>query len=319
MALFRNKALLLAGILLIAGLIFTGCAGGKQTATEGKSQAIRMGTNVEFLEREDGLPALEKAYGFEFNREALVTMKTGLTYEALKNEKIDVAMGFATDGRIAAFDLVNLVDDKKFFPVYNPAPTIRSEVLEAYPGLAEDINKLPPLLDNDTLIELNKRIDVDGMEPREVAAEFLREKGLLEKDSKKEGPTITVSSKEFSEQLLLGQLLLQYLEAKGYPVEDQTGLGGTPILRRALQAGEIDVYWEYTGTVLMTVMKEQSITQQQEAYNKVRKWDKEENAIIWLDYAPANNTYTLMMKRQRAEKLGIKTISDLANHINGSN
>lgn len=128
-------------------------------------------------------------------------------------------------------------------------------------------------------------------------------------------PAVTVSSKAWTEQLILGSMLLELLEANGYPVEDQLGLGETPTLRPALKSGQIDVYWEYTGSILMTEMGEEQMSQEEEAYNKVKQWDKEENDIIWLDYAPANNTYTLMMKEERAKELGLESISDLAGYI----
>jgi len=142
--------------------------------------AVKVATDVEFLERPDGIPGLEEMYGFKFSRDNIVTMAIGLTYGALRDEKVDVAMGFATDGRIPAFNFVNLEDDKGFFPVYNPAPVIRQEILDAYPDLAEVINKLPPLLDNDTLANLNKTVDLDQKEPEEVARKFLLDNGLIE-------------------------------------------------------------------------------------------------------------------------------------------
>lgn len=141
---------------------------------------IRLATDVEFLERVDGIPGLEKEYGFKFNRDNVTTMAIGLTYGALKDKKVDVAMGFATDGRIPAFGFINLKDDKGFFPVYNPAPVIRQEILDAYPELPDLINKLPPLLDNATLANLNKSVDLDQKEPEEVAEQFLKENGLLD-------------------------------------------------------------------------------------------------------------------------------------------
>jgi len=143
------------------------------------SDDIILATNVDFLERVDGIPGLEEAYGFEFNRDNVITMESGLTYGALKDEKSDVAMGFGTDGRIPAFNFINLDDDQGFFPVYNPTPVIRQEVLDAYPDLAEVINQLPPLLDNDTLATLNMLVDVDQNEPEDIAEQFLIDNGLL--------------------------------------------------------------------------------------------------------------------------------------------
>ncbi|MGI6778949.1 MAG: glycine betaine ABC transporter substrate-binding protein [Acetivibrionales bacterium] len=144
------------------------------------SDAIGLATSLEFLERVDGIPGLEEKYGFKFNRDRVTTMEVGLTYGALRDNKVDVAMGFATDGRIPAFNFANLEDDNKFFPVYNPAPVIRQEILDAYPDLAEVLNKLPPLLDNDTLANLNKEVDVDQKEPEEVARQFLLDNELID-------------------------------------------------------------------------------------------------------------------------------------------
>lgn len=77
-------------------------------------------------------------------------------------------MGFATDGRIPAFGFINLEDDKGFFPIYNPAPTIRPEIVEAYPEIPGLIKEVSKELDDDTLAKLNKRVDMDREEPEDV-------------------------------------------------------------------------------------------------------------------------------------------------------
>lgn len=143
-------------------------------------EEIRLASNIEFLDRPDGIPGLQEKYGFEFNSKKVKTMAIGLTYEALKTDKTDVSMGFGTDGRIVAFDFQTLEDDLSFFPVYNPAPVIRQEILDAYPEIADVINQLPPLLDNETLSNLNKKVDVDQEEPEDVAREFLKENNLID-------------------------------------------------------------------------------------------------------------------------------------------
>ena len=306
-----SKKITILTILIISfAIIFTGCGNGQEDMLE-------LAASIEFLERDDGIHALEEEYGFEFGDDNIQTMEVGLSYSALDEEEVDVAMGFATDGRIPAFDLVILEDDKDFFPVYNPAPTINNEILEAYPELEEIINQLPPLLDEETLPQLNQEVDIEEREPVDVAREFLEENELLgDTDEDKEGPTIGIGSKAWTEQLILGNLLVELLERHGYPVDDRTGLGETPVLRNAMESGEIDLYWEYTGTVLMTVMEDEEISEAEEAYQRVKEWDQEENDITWLDYASANNTWTLMMLEEKAEELGIESISDLADHIN---
>ena len=312
-------------ISLVFTLFLTGCGqdeaqNANTTAETEKAEeveGIRLATTIDFFERDDGLSGLEKAYGFEFNDSNVNTMQPGLGYEALDSNKVDVAIGFATDGRIASMNLRILEDDNGFFPVYNPAPTIRGEILESYPELKSLINELPPLLGQEKQIELNKRVAVEEESPTKVAEDFLKENGLLaEEAEEKDGPTIAVASKPWTEQLILGHMTIKLLESHGYPVEDRTSLGETAVLRPAIESGEIDMYWEYTGTTLMTTMGyEEEIIESEEAYQTVKEWDAENNNIIWLDYAEANNTFCLLMKENKAEEMGIEKISDLEEHI----
>ncbi len=131
----------------------------------------------------------------------------------------------------------------------------------------------------------------------------------------REGPTISVASKAWTEQLILGNMLLEILRADGYAVEDRTGLGESDVIRPALHAGQVDMYWEYTGTTLLTLMEHEPVGDPDEAFELVKAWDERNNNVTWLDYAPANNTYTIMMVEEDAQQLGIETISDLADYI----
>lgn len=315
MRIVRNQylALLVTGLVLLAG-IAAGC-GGKQQAA-GPIEKWTFATDHEFSVRPDGLPELQKVYGFAFDQVEI--MDLGVTYGALKDGKVAAAMGFATDGRIAAFDLVNLEDDKHFFPVYNPAPVVRKEVMDRHPELKELLGKISPLLDTQTMINLNAQVDVEQKDPKEVARQWLLEKGLIKDQAP--APTkgkIVVGSKEFTEQLILGAITIQVLADAGYEAVDKTGLAGTEVVRRALQSGEIDVYWEYTGTAwLVHLGHEEPLTDSEECFAKVKEEDLAKHNLVWLDYAPFDNTYTIMMRKSDAEALGIKTISDLARVIN---
>ncbi len=135
-------------------------------------------TDHEYAIRIDGLVGLEELYGFQF--EDVKIMQVGITYGALKDGKVPVAMGFATDGRVKGFDLVNLVDDKQFHPVYNVAPCLNEEAYNKYPELKEIFAAVTPYMDNENMTRLNALVDLDGQTPEEVARDFLVEKGLIE-------------------------------------------------------------------------------------------------------------------------------------------
>lgn len=137
-------------------------------------------TNQEFYARPDGFKGVEQLYGFSFTDAQVHMMDSGLTYKALKDGQCSTAMGFATDGRIAAFGFVNLQDDKHFFPVYNPAPVVRKEIMDKYPSIADVLNPIAAKLTTDTMTQLNKSVDVDGKEPVQAACDFLTTNGFVQ-------------------------------------------------------------------------------------------------------------------------------------------
>jgi len=140
---------------------------------------LTFASNAEFYARPDGLKPLEQTYGFEFSREDVKRMDTGLVYQALKEHQVDVGLVFATDGRIPAFNFVMLKDDKNFFPNYALTPVIRKQVLDANPKLADYLNALSAKLDDATMARLNASVDVDKKTVEDVAATFLKQQGLV--------------------------------------------------------------------------------------------------------------------------------------------
>ncbi|MEJ7755126.1 MAG: glycine betaine ABC transporter substrate-binding protein [Nocardioidaceae bacterium] len=126
------------------------------------------------------------------------------------------------------------------------------------------------------------------------------------------GVKISVGSKEYPEQLILGQITVQALEGAGATVTDKTGLSGTNVARAALEKGETDVYWEYTGTAWTTFFKEtKTIDDPQQFFEAVRAAD-EKNDISWFALAPFNNTYAVGATAEAAEATGVTSISEYA-------
>lgn len=128
-----------------------------------------------------------------------------------------------------------------------------------------------------------------------------------------EGLDITVGSKDFDEQLVLGHISRIALEENGAAVTDRINLGGTDAARAALLEGEIDHYWEYNGTAWISFFGEtEPIPDRVEQYEVVRDRDLEENGLVWLPPSQFNNTYALAYQADAAEDLGNpQTLSDL--------
>lgn len=142
-------------------------------------KTLTFACNSEFYARPDGLRPLEKMYGFEFTQDEVKRMDSGLTYQALKDRQVDIALVFATDGRVPAFNFVILKDDKGYFPAYALTPVIRKAVLDANPSLGTILNSLSAKLDAPTMARLNASVDVSKKSFSDVAHEFLKQAGLI--------------------------------------------------------------------------------------------------------------------------------------------
>lgn len=127
--------------------------------------------------------------------------------------------------------------------------------------------------------------------------------------------TVVVGSKNFTEQQLLGAITAQYLQARNVSVDLRTGMGSAA-LRKAMESRQVHVYWEYTGTSLITYNKVTEKLDAAKTYARVKELDAEAG-IVWLNPSTANNTYAFAMQRKEAEAQGIRTLSDLAAKVNG--
>ena len=122
---------------------------------------------------------------------------------------------------------------------------------------------------------------------------------------------VRVGSKNFTEQFILGELYAQALEANGIKTDKKLNLGGTLIAHKALEEKQIDLYPEYTGTILLAVLKQESMTDAKAVYDKVKS-EYAAKGLVVLNQAPVNNTYVLVVRPDTAEKYKLETDSDLA-------
>jgi len=124
---------------------------------------------------------------------------------------------------------------------------------------------------------------------------------------------ITVGSKFFTEQVLLAELLAQHIEARtGIPVERKTNLGGTLLVHKALLAGELDLYVEYTGTALTAVLNETPSGDSASIYNRVKQFYAERYHLAVTEPLGFENTFAMVIRGDDARKFHLRRISDLA-------
>ena len=143
-----------------------------------KADQLSLTCAAAFVDRPDGIPGLQKAYGgFKFKDVKQVDLS--LRYKALLAGQTDITEAFSTDGTIAGNNLVVMQDDKNFFPPYQVSPVIRDDVLAANPDIKTILNPLAPKLTNDAVSAFNWEVEGKKREVADVAKEFLQKQGLL--------------------------------------------------------------------------------------------------------------------------------------------
>jgi osmoprotectant transport system substrate-binding protein len=143
--------------------------------------AASMCVESEFQSRDDGFPGVKKAYGFSLPAASEHLLDTAVVYTEVSKVGGACNFGevFTTDGRVASLKLNVVKDDKSFFPIYNPALSVRSDVAKKYPSLESLFKPIADKLTTGTLLALNKEVSVDGMKPRTVAEQWMRSEGFI--------------------------------------------------------------------------------------------------------------------------------------------
>lgn len=143
------------------------------------SDKLVAGVDTAWITREgDGYEGFKKDYGFQFK--SILPMQIGLVYDAVNAGKMDVILGYSTDGRIGSYDLVMLKDDRRFFPPYDAAPVVSNKLLKETPEVRDALNRLDGKISTKKMQELNFQADNDLVEPAVVAERFLKENNYFE-------------------------------------------------------------------------------------------------------------------------------------------
>ena len=138
---------------------------------------LKAGFTGEFAERADGYPGVAEKYSLRFGQ--VVDLEPSLMYEAIAREEVDVICAFTTDGRIEAYELQTLIDDKDFFPPYYAAPVLNRELFNRYPDVKKVLNRLTGRISNVEMQKMNFEVDENNRQPEDVARDFLINQGLV--------------------------------------------------------------------------------------------------------------------------------------------
>ena len=304
-------ALLLALPVLAAGYWLPQAAG-----------RLRAGFSPEFIGRADCLPGLTHAYGLVHLPN--VVLAPALVYEAARAANVDVIDGYSTDGRIRAYDLQVLRDDRHALPPYFAALVVRPALLRAHPELGPVLDQLSGQLSDSAMTNLNYQVDYLHHEPRAVAMAWLHRHGLWRapRPLLPGAPVVRLGSKIFAEQYILIEMYTALIRGNtNLAVATKTGLGGTTICFEALRGGEIDLYPEYTGTGLQVLLRPSAAVldslggRPAAVFQYVRAEFRRRYGLDWRAPLGFNNAYCLLMRRQQAGALGIASISDLGGYL----
>ncbi|RYZ81368.1 MAG: ABC transporter permease, partial [Proteobacteria bacterium] len=273
------------------------------------------GFTPEFIGRHDGFLGLQQKYGFDMRT---VVIEDAIMYKALYEHKLDVISGYSTDGRIKAFNLVALKDDKHIFPPYYAAPVVREEIIRKYPEVETALNLLSGRINDSIMTSLNYKADHLHQDPEAVAKEFLESQGLYKPARPNPAGKITIGSKIFGEQYILSAMYTMLIRGNtNLEVATKTGLGGTKICFDALTNNQIDIYPEYTGTAFLVLLQPDEktvdtlIKDKDKVYDFVSREFQSRYQLKWLKPIGFNNAYVLMMRKEHARTTGVTTISQL--------
>jgi glycine betaine/choline ABC-type transport system substrate-binding protein len=307
----KTKLVALAAAATALTMGLSGC--GSDSSSNSKSggtvaSQFIFGGPPEFKTRSDGIPGLEKHYGVKFGKYKVTDTGGPVTVNNLKQGQVDAVDLFTTDPAIKANGLVILKDPKSNFAAQNIVPVVNKS--KATDGVKTVLNGIQAKLTNDGLGSLIGQVANDKKDPADVAKGWLTDNGLDASGSSAKGTSLTVGSANFPENVILAEIYAQALTAQGATVKTKLNIGSREKYYPALKSGSLDVFPEYTGTILTYLDKGATATSPDDVYTALTK--ALPSNLIALDKAEAQDSDAVVVTKKTADKYKLTTIADLA-------
>lgn len=309
----KTKLIAVAAIATTLTMGLSGCGSDDSPSSSSKgggtiaSQMI-FGGPPEFKTRTDGIPGLKENYGVEFAKYTVTDVGGPVTVNALKRGQVDAVDLFTTDPAIKANDFVILEDPKSNFAAQNIVPIINKD--KASDGVKTVLKGIQAKLTTDGLGTLIGEVANDKKDPADVAKGWLTDNGLDASGSSAKGVSLTVGSANFPENVILAEIYAGALTAQGATVKTKLNIGSREKYYPALESGSLDLFPEYTGTILTFIDKAATATSPDDVYAALAKALPAN--LVALDQAEAQDSDAVVVTQETADKFNLKTIADLA-------
>jgi osmoprotectant transport system substrate-binding protein len=319
----KRRTLAIGAIAAAVALGLSACGssstsgGSDNSSTSGSSSSastatiaskLIMGGPAEFKTRVDGLPGLQKNYGVAFGKYTVTDTGGPVTVTALKNGQIDAADLFTTDPSIAANNFVILTDPKSNFAAQDVLPIINKA--KATDGVKTILNGISAKLTTAGLGELVGKVQVDKQDPDAVAKAWLASNGLSASGTSASGVKLVVGSANFPENVVLAEIYAEALKAQGASITTKLNIGSREKYYPALKAGDLDLFPEYSGTILQFIDNTATATTPDDVYAALQKALPAN--LIALDKSDAQDSDAIVVTKATADKYSLVSIADLA-------
>jgi osmoprotectant transport system substrate-binding protein len=294
-----------------SGSTTTSAANSSSGSTATIASKLILGGAAEFETRADGLPGLKNNYGVVFAKYTVTDTGGPVTVSALKNGQIDAAGLFTTDPSIAANHFVMLTDPKNNFSAQDVVPIINKA--KATKGVKAILNGISAKLTTPGLGSLVGKVQSDKQDPDAVAKAWLASNGLSTTGTSAAGVKLIVGSANFPENVVLADIYAEALKAQGASITTKLNVGSREKYYPALKGGELDLFPEYSGTILQYIDATATVTSPDGVYAALKRVLPAN--LIALNKSDAQDSDAIVVTKATAEKYGLTSIADLAKPV----
>ncbi|MCW2868232.1 MAG: hypothetical protein JWR20_2420 [Marmoricola sp.] len=314
----KTKLIAVASLATALTMGLSACGSSSSSSSSGSGSSSGGGGTVasqmifggppEFKTRTDGIPGLEKNYGVKFGKYTVTDTGGPVTVNALKRGQVDAVDLFTTDPAIKANGFVILSDPKSNFAAQNVVPIINKQ--KASDGVKQVLNGISAKLTTAGLGQLIGQVANDKKDPAAVAEAWLKSNGLDSTGTSASGTTLTVGSANFPENVILADIYASALKAQGANVSTKLNIGSREKYYPALKSGSLDLFPEYSGTILTYLDKSATATSPTDVEKALAKALPKN--LVALDTSEAQDSDAVVVTKQTAQKYKLKSIADLA-------